>query len=117
MERKLTCIECPRGCQLTVTVSGDDITVVGNFCPRGAKYGKNEVVCPVRVITGTVRAENKMIPVKTSKAVKKELIFSVMEKIRSARVLTNLQIGDIIIENVDGEGTNVISASPYVKGE
>ena len=115
MQRTLTCIECPRGCTLSVEVENGSVTVSGNFCPKGATYGKNEVTCPVRIITGTVRAEKAMVPVKTDKAVKKELIFDVMAKIRSARLLTSVKIGDIIIENVDGEGTNVISASPYEK--
>jgi CxxC motif-containing protein len=116
MEKVLTCIECPRGCTLTVKVE-NEITVEGNFCPKGAIYGKNEVVCPVRIITSTVRADKRLIPVKTDKAVKKELIFSVMDKIRSARVLTNVGLGDIIIKDVDGEGANVVACAPYIFGE
>lgn len=36
-----------------------------------------------------------------------------MEKIRAAKVLKNTAIGDIIIENADGEGTNVIATAPH----
>lgn len=115
MQRTLTCIECPRGCTLTVEKQGEEYVVSGNFCPKGALYGKNEVICPVRIITGTVHAGKTMLPVKTDRAVKKSLMFDVMAKIRNAQVLTSVKIGDIIIENVDGEGTNVISASPYTK--
>ena len=113
MVRKLTCIECPRGCQLTVTVDGDNITVEGNTCPKGAAYGKNEVVCPVRIVTGTVRGNSVMIPCKTSKAVKKEKMFDVMDKMRKVFVKKSLSIGDVVIENVDGDGTNVIACAPY----
>lgn len=119
MERILTCIECPRGCTLTVNV-GEEVTVTGNFCPKGLAYGKNEVVCPVRIVTGTVRAGKNgdiLLPVKTDKSVKKSLMFDVMNKIHSALVLKNVEIGDIIIENVDGEGANVVSASPLNLGE
>jgi len=119
MERILTCIECPRGCTLTVNV-GEEVTVSGNFCPKGLAYGKNEVVCPVRIVTGTVRAGKTgdiLLPVKTDKSVKKSLMFDVMQKIHSALVLTNVEIGDIVIENVDGEGTNVVSAAPLELGE
>ena len=119
MERILTCIECPRGCTLTVNV-GEQVTVSGNFCPKGLAYGKNEVFCPVRIVTGTVRAGkdgNILLPVKTDKSVKKELMFSVMEKMHQALVLKNVNIGDVVIENVDGEGANVVSAAPLDLGE
>ena len=117
MERILTCIECPRGCTLAVQVDGEVVKVSGNFCPKGEQYGKNEVVCPRRTVTGTVRAEKVLVPVKTDKAVKKSVMFEIMDNIRSFRLLTNVAIGDIIIENVDGEGANVVAASPYCKGE
>ena len=39
--RELTCIQCPLGCPLTVTVDGDSVTVTGNTCPRGAVYVDN----------------------------------------------------------------------------
>ncbi len=117
MERILTCIECPRGCTLTVFFEGGEVTVSGNFCSKGEIYGKNEVICPRRTVTGTVRAGDKLIPVKTDGAVRKDLMFDVMEKIRAFRLLTNVKIGDIIIENVDGEGANLVAASPYSRGE
>ena len=43
---KLTCIECPMGCDMTATIDNGLITVVGNTCKRGELYAKNEVVCP-----------------------------------------------------------------------
>ena len=39
MERKLTCIICPIGCELYVNVAdNENISVSGNTCPRGKKY-------------------------------------------------------------------------------
>ena len=40
--RELTCIGCPLGCQLTVTMGNDEIKVEGNTCPRGEAYAKKE---------------------------------------------------------------------------
>ena len=37
--RELTCINCPLGCALSVTIDGSTITVTGNTCPRGEAYG------------------------------------------------------------------------------
>ena len=36
--RELTCIGCPLGCQLTVTMGNDEIKVEGNTCPRGEAF-------------------------------------------------------------------------------
>ena len=34
--RELTCIGCPLGCSITVTMNGTDVvSVTGNTCPRG----------------------------------------------------------------------------------
>ena len=46
----LICITCPKGCHLTVDEE-NDYKVTGNACPRGAEYGRNEMLHPVRVIT------------------------------------------------------------------
>ena len=43
-QKELTCICCPVGCALTVTIADDSsVTVTGNRCPRGAAYGEKEV--------------------------------------------------------------------------
>ena len=38
-ERNLTCIGCPLGCALKVTIDAENVTVTGNTCKRGADYG------------------------------------------------------------------------------
>ena len=54
-QRELTCINCPLGCQLTVTLeNGAVATVAGNGCPRGDRYARDEVCHPVRMLTSTV---------------------------------------------------------------
>ena len=106
----LTCIECPIGCQMEVGVENDKaVYVQGNSCPRGKMYAESEVVCPMRVVTSTVRANNgKMIPVKTDKPIKKSEMFAVMEKINAYTCETPVKIGDILIENVS-DNANLIA--------
>ena len=57
MKREMTCISCPVGCRLTVTVDGDKIFVEGNHCKRGVVYAENEVKNPSRTVTSTVSIE------------------------------------------------------------
>ena len=110
MERNLTCILCPRGCSLTVTVDMDNVFVVGNSCPRGRYYGEEEVVSPKRTVTSVVRVSNRedvMDSVKTETSVARSDIFTVMEAIRNASVTAPVKVGDVILEGICG--SNIIA--------
>ena len=110
MKYTLTCIECPVGCHVTVELEGGKIlSVTGNSCPRGKVYAENEVICPRRILTTTIRTnEGRVVPVKTDKAVKKTEIFTVMEKIKKIRAKLPIKIGDVIQEEI-AEGCNLVA--------
>ena len=88
--RELTCVVCPAGCRMTVTLDdgGTVLEVEGNTCARGKNYAVSEITHPVRTLTSTVplvTAEGeKMLPVRTDKAIPKEKLFEAMEIIRSS---------------------------------
>lgn len=109
MEQTFICIECPRGCALTVRKEGEKVAVTGNFCPRGAAYGAAEATQPRRVVTSTVRSEYGMIPVKTDGAVRKTQMADVMKKIRAFRAAASVRAGDVLIPDVDGEGIALVA--------
>ena len=51
MIKTLTCIECPIGCSMQVTVeNGKVLSIEGNTCPRGKMYAEAEMIAPKRVI-------------------------------------------------------------------
>lgn len=80
-------------------------TVSGNACPKGEQYGIDECTAPTRTVTSIVRVSNRedtMVSVKTSKAVAKDKVFDVMEKIRKVSVQAPVEIGDIIISDLYG---------------
>lgn len=109
MEKQLICICCPKGCHLEV--KGEDLTVTGNGCKRGAEYGVNEVTNPVRIVTSTVKATGgafKVIPVKTKMAIPKGLIMKCMEEINKTEVNLPVKIGDVVIKNVLQTGVDVV---------
>lgn len=106
--KNLTCIICPRGCHLEID---DNFEVTGNFCPRGAKYAKEEITCPKRTITSIVRVknrENTMVSVKTTQPVPKELMFEVLEEIKKIKVSAPVRIGDIVIKNILDTNSDII---------
>ena len=46
--KELICIVCPKGCHLKVDEE-NGCAVTGNGCPRGAEYGKSELLHPTRL--------------------------------------------------------------------
>lgn len=98
----LTCVECPVGCRMEVDVkAGKVLAVRGNSCPRGKTFAENEVVCPRRVLTTTIKTrDGKIVSVKTDKPIKKEEIFNVMQKINGMVYDSPIKIGDVLCYHV-----------------
>ena len=113
-ERLLTCIVCPRGCALTVTLDENGIptAVTGNACKRGVTYAEKECTHPERTVTSTVRTScGAVVAVKTASTVPKEKVFAVMEQINRACAKCPVRVGDVIVENVAGTGVSVIATA------
>ena len=106
--KEFTCIMCPVGCTLTVEKNGDEITVLGNGCIRGQRYGISELTNPTRMVTSLVKTESCICSVKTSNVVPKEKVFDVLSEIGKLKP-KSVNFGDILIKNVCGlENTDVI---------
>ena len=113
-DRNLTCIVCPRGCNLTVKFNTDGgiAEILGNACKRGITYAENECTHPKRTVTSTVRcADGRIVAVKTADVVPKECVFDVMREINSTRPEGKISVGDVIIENVAGTGVSVVATA------
>jgi len=113
MIKRMTCIECPKGCLLSVTIddNGAVAQVSGNKCPKGVIYAKAEVENPVRILTSSVLAQGlslKMIPVRTDKPIPKTKLVDSMNEIRKIRITQPVSAGDIIVTNFLGLGVNLI---------
>jgi len=113
MIKKMICIECPKGCRLTVDVENSKlIKVTGNKCPKGEKYAISEIENPERILTSTVSGEGldlKMVPVKTDRPIPKSKIFDAIHEIKKLKAARPLKPGDIIVKNFLGLGVNLIS--------
>ena len=113
-DRKITCIMCPNGCPLTVRFKNDGTVeeITGNSCPRGYDYAFNEVHHPVRTLTSTVKTEGgRILAVKSSSPVPKELLFDIMAEINRARPADSLAFGDVVIAKVCGCDADIVVTS------
>lgn len=112
---ELTCIVCPVGCAITVTENDDGtLSVAGNGCPRGARYAKQEVTNPVRVVTSVVKVGGGAAPlcsVKTAEAVPKTAVAACIAAIREITVAAPVQIGDTVAEDLAGTGVRLVATA------
>ena len=111
MIRELTCIVCPKGCQLKVELDGERVLKVeGHTCKRGLAYAETECTAPMRTLTSTAPvAGGGVVPVKTNKPIPKGLLFACMTEINKARVAPDAKLGDVVIKNVLDTGADVIT--------
>ncbi len=102
MTRELTCIVCPRGCQLKAELEdGRVVSVTGQICPRGKRYAEEECTHPMRTVTSTVRLSNGgVLSVKTKRAIPKENVFDCMKRINGVVAKLPIKAGDIIIGDI-----------------
>lgn len=111
--KQLTCIVCPLGCELTITLDGKTVTeVTGNTCPRGKQYAVDECTAPIRTLTTFVRLadSDEMLPVKSAAPVPKEALFACMEALRGVAVTAPVAIGDVVLPDVAHTGVDIVAA-------
>lgn len=113
MIRKFTCIICPNGCEISVSVENGKLQKwEGASCPRGVEYVTQEIEEPKRNIATSVRVENGELPlvsVRLSEPIPKEKIFDVMDEIKKLRLTAPVFSGQILIPDVLSLKSDVIA--------
>jgi CxxC motif-containing protein len=112
MIRELTCIVCPKGCQLRVELDDNKkvLSVEGHTCKRGETYALTECTAPKRVVTSTAPLKSGgVVPVKTNGSIPKELMFECARLISENFVDDDATIGTVIIADVLGTGVDVVT--------
>lgn len=114
-KRELTCIGCPLGCSITVSMNGSEVLAVeGNTCKRGSEYARKEVTNPTRIVTTTVSVtggRDTTVSVKTGMDIPKEKIFDCVRALKGVTVSAPVHIGDVILSDVAGIGVDIIATS------
>lgn len=116
---ELICIVCPKGCHLHVDEQ-NGYAVTGNSCPRGAVYGKKELLSPTRTITSTVKIEGASIPrvpVKTDQEIPKQDIFEAMKLLNQVTLQAPVHVGDIVVAHVLGTDVNFVVTRSLKRAE
>ncbi len=115
--QQITCITCPVGCRMTVTLKDKEVvSVADNACRRGEIYARQECVAPLRMVTAVAQVEGSRVPVsvKTASPIPKDKIMAVMREIESRDFRMPIIMGDVLIENAAGTGVNIVATKSIV---
>ncbi|WP_238883431.1 DUF1667 domain-containing protein [Clostridium sp. YIM B02551] len=119
-KRELTCIGCPMGCMLEVSLEDNKVVdVKGNTCMRGKVYAEKECTNPTRIVTSSVKVRNGevgAVSVKTDADIPKDKIMECIEELKGVEVEAPINIGDIIVKNIAGTKVNIIATKGIAKG-
>ena len=115
-KKNLTCIVCPRGCTLTVTLDSElenpVVSVEGQGCKRGVEYATAECTHPTRVLTTTApTVDGGVVPCKTDRAIPRELLFEAMKAVNTLSAPAVVRIGDILLPDLLGTGANIVATA------
>lgn len=112
MLKEFTCIVCPNGCEIQAEIEeGKILSVKSATCKRGEEYVSQELYAPKRTIASSVIVRGGEVPlasVRTTKPIPKELIFDVMAEIKKVSVEAPVKIGQVVIADVLGTGSDII---------
>ena len=113
MKKIFTCIVCPMSCALTVEEQNGEITVLGNGCKRGKKFGINEFTDPKRMVTTTVKVMGshlKRLPVISTEELPLDHLFMYMHELYQVVLTAPIEKGQIIIENIGESGVDIVAS-------
>ncbi len=121
MQKRLTCLACPRGCNVELTISADGavLQMDGCSCDRGEAWIREELLHPMRRLTTTVRTvfdDFPRLPVKTDRDIDLQAFSAVMKLVDSIMVTRRMLPGEVISPCVyeDGAGRVALIATGYM---
>lgn len=115
MKRELDCIVCPMSCRIELELSEDGLvsSVQGNSCPRGEVFAHQEMTCPMRMLTTTLRihhAQQPLLPVITSQSVPKDKLFAIMEACKTLEVEAPIHVQSVLVKNIANSGADLLAS-------
>ena len=112
--REFTCIICPGSCLVTAKYeeNGEILEIRGNACKKGEDYVRQELTDPQRTIASSCLLEGGELPlvsVRLNRPVPKDRVMDVMEEIRKVKLSAPVHMGEVVISDVLGLGSDVIA--------
>ncbi len=96
------------------------VVVSGNACPKGAVYGAQEAVAPMRTLTTTVTIEGsarRRLPVRSSGELPLSRLLEAMAALDLVAVHPPVVRGDVVLRAILGLGVDMIATDDLPAGQ
>ena len=116
MTEKIICTICPIGCELTWQREDGELSISGNKCPRGEKYGLAELTNPTRTLTTSVRVKgglHALVPVRSTKPIPKEKLMHAVRELAKITLKAPVATGSVVLK--DWQGADFITTRKMPK--
>lgn len=118
-QKELVCVNCPKGCRITVTLEDGKVKEIRGFsCDKGKQYAAQETTRPMRILMTTVRIEGarlRVLPVITDKEIPLDQMQEAMKQVRKITVQAPIKVSDIIVRNFLGTDANLVASRSMEK--
>lgn len=114
MNSTIVCIVCPVSCPVDVEWTKEDgvINIKNHLCRLAREHVEGELFDPRRMLTTSMPVDGgdwPLVSVKTVPPVPKDKMLQAMDEITGRRVSAPVNVGDVLIENILGCGSNVVA--------
>lgn len=118
--REMVCIVCPNGCRLNVFVDEQNrVTRVENaLCRNGRTYAEDEVQCPKRSLTSTVKVKDgthPLVSVRSSKPIPREKLQEAVDTLRLLELTAPVDFHQVIVSDILGTGADIVTTRQIAK--
>ncbi|HEX7425126.1 MAG TPA: DUF1667 domain-containing protein [Terriglobales bacterium] len=119
MKGQFTCVVCPTSCLVNAEWNSTELLRTDHSqCKLAWDYVRGEIFDPRRTVTTTVRVDDGDLPlvsVKTDPPVPKGTVFEVMQHLAQVVVTAPVNIGDIVVTDVLGTGSNIVATKKIAR--
>jgi len=113
MKGQFTCVVCPTSCEVSAEWNETELLSTDHAqCKLAWDFVRGEIFDPRRTVTTTVRVDDGDLPlvsVKTDAPVPKGTVLEVMGHLAHVVVRAPVNIGDIVVPDVLGTGSNIVA--------
>ncbi|WP_027628079.1 DUF1667 domain-containing protein [Ruminiclostridium cellobioparum] len=118
--REMVCIVCPNGCRLNVFVDEQNrVTRVENaLCRNGRTYAEDEVQCPKRSLTSTVKVKggtHPLVSVRSSKPIPREKLQEAVDTLRVLELTAPVDFHQVVVSDILGTGADIVTTRQIAK--
>lgn len=118
-EKELVCVNCPKGCRIIVTMEDKKIlSIKGYSCENGKQYAEEEMICPMRVLTTTIKingAPLRVLPVMSNGPIPLERMEEAMEEVRKIHVDAPVKMNQVVVSHFLGTDVDLIASRSMSK--